>query len=304
QVEPGKVYGVRVMEGYSSEEGFPMDFGTTMFEGHTLLGVAPLASDNSWAALVPANVPVHLQLIDRFGLTVVNEPVWQSAKPGESRMCGGCHEDRAEATVVQPGPVQALIAGPVPMLQDTPRVARKSDVFTRDALRGVPWDQALQPIFDAKCVSCHDGTANGMNPSYTISDPETGASATWTFDLSDGPAQLAVGDFLVDGYSKSYISLVGLDAEDLDKANVVVVGDMVRYLLPMATEMPLLSLLNPPQQFPTQDPGVRAYAGQTHAQVAGFTDLTPDEYYTLVTSAAMGALFYSRENAPLATYAP
>src|SRR6185369_8186664 len=56
----GEIYGVRVMEGFSSEEGFPREFGTTMFEGQANLGVARVAADGSWLAHVPANVPLHL----------------------------------------------------------------------------------------------------------------------------------------------------------------------------------------------------------------------------------------------------
>ena len=62
------------------------------------------------------------------------------------------------------------------------------------------------------------------------------------------------------------------------------------------------ALLNPPQQFPTQDPAVRAFAGPTHAQSVGFTDLTPDQYYALVLANEMGVNFYARENAPVAAY--
>jgi hypothetical protein len=299
----GAVYGVRVMEGFSSEEGFPMDFGTTMHEGHAQLGVAPLADDDSWAALVPANVPVHVQLIDKFGMSLVNEPVWQAAGPGEARMCGGCHEDRAESTIIQPGQVQALLDGPVPMLQDTPRQQRVSTGYTRDEVRGVPWDGAVQAALTAKCAGCHNGDPAGPNPTYTITDPETGASASWTFNLTGEPVNMAVGEFIIDGYSASYLSLAGLDEEEIDMANVEVTGDYTKYMEPMAAATaPLFTLLNPPQQFPTQDAGERAFDGPTHADLAGFEDLTPDEYYLLILSNEMGANFYSRENAPLDAY--
>ena len=55
--EPGSIYGARVSEGFSSEEGFPEMFGSTMFEGMATLGVAPVRSDGSWSATVPSNVP-------------------------------------------------------------------------------------------------------------------------------------------------------------------------------------------------------------------------------------------------------
>ena len=63
----------------------------------------------------------------------------------------------------------------------------------RQQIVGVAWDTTLQPIFDAKCVSCHgDSNTAGIAP-YTITDPMTGASVSWTFNLSSGalPAELA-----------------------------------------------------------------------------------------------------------------
>ena len=47
--QPNSIYGVRVMEGFSSEEGFPRMFGTTMFEGHANLGVAQVAAGRQLA---------------------------------------------------------------------------------------------------------------------------------------------------------------------------------------------------------------------------------------------------------------
>ena len=81
---PGEIYGVRIEEGFSSEEGFPEMFGTTMFEGQAQLGIAKVATDGSWLATVPANVPLHLQAIDNFGMSLFNEPVWFSGRAGES----------------------------------------------------------------------------------------------------------------------------------------------------------------------------------------------------------------------------
>jgi hypothetical protein len=111
-INRGDAYAVRVIEGFSTEEGIPRDFGLTEHEGAAILGDAPVEADGSWAALIPANVPVHVQPIDKFGLALVNEPVWFSGKKGESRFCGGCHESRTDATVIQPGVTQAIGRGP------------------------------------------------------------------------------------------------------------------------------------------------------------------------------------------------
>jgi len=295
----GSIYGVRVIEGFSVEEGIPDDFGLTEHEGAAILGVAPVQEDGSWAALVPANVPVHLQPVDVFGMSLRSEPVWFSGAPGESRFCGGCHESRTATTVIQPGITQAIAAGPSELRATTPRAQRVSADFTRDGTVGIPWDQALQPIFDAKCISCHDGTAGAANPSWTITDPDTGASFTWTFDLRGGAATYGVGDEMFSGYSASHLSLMGPMIRDLEESGLVVSGDLTIYVEPgNARESQLIKKLNPPRQFPTQDLGVRAFDGPAHAGAVG-AELTADEYYLLVEMADAGGQFYARENAPL-----
>src|SRR5215471_12942495 len=70
------IFNVRLMEGFSTEEGFPDMFGTTEFDGHSRYGEVPIYSDGSFLAQVPANVPVHMQVIDRFAMSVASEPVW------------------------------------------------------------------------------------------------------------------------------------------------------------------------------------------------------------------------------------
>ncbi len=296
---PGSVYGVRVMEGYSSEEGFPRAFGNTMFEGHAQLGISKVQSDNSWLALVPPNVPIHVQAIDKFGMSLFNEPVWFSGKPGEARVCEGCHGDRAKAHVINPGITEAFAVGPTPMMAASTRAQRVSTTFTRDDIIGVPWDGALQPMFDSKCISCHNGAPGPANPTYTITDPVSGESASWTFDLRGQPVDISVGKLMIDGYSASYLSLVGPDPEAIEKADVMISGDFKIYLRPTdAKNSAVVKLLNPVQQFPAVNNGVRAFATAPHSASKGFTELTSDEFYRLILSADMGANFYSRENNP------
>jgi len=303
QLERGSVYGVRVVEGFSVEEGIPDDFGITEHEGAAVLGVAPVRGDGSWLALIPANVPVHLQAIDTFGMTHkdANEPVWFSGAAGESRVCGGCHESRTDTVIIDPGLTEAVARGPSDLRALAPRADRVSASFTRDTTVGVPWDTALQNVFNAKCVSCHNGTAGPANPSWTISDPMTGASFTWTFDLRGTAANYGIGDEMFSGYSASHLSLMGPDMMELEDAGLVIVGDIKTYVEPgNARESELIKKLNPVQQFPTQNLGVRAFDTATfpaHAAAVG-QELTADEYYLLVLMADLGGQFYSRENAP------
>ncbi len=296
-IPQGQAYGVRVIEGFSVEEGIPNDFGLTEHEGAADLGIAPVFPDGSWAALVPANVPVHLQPIDVFGMTFKSEPVWFSGAPGESRFCGGCHESRTGTTVIQPGLTMAVASGPIDLHAATPRAQRQSTTYTRDGEIGIPWDQALQPIFDAKCVSCHNGTPGPANPSWGIMDPITGATFTWTFDLRGGPANYGVGTQMFSGYSASHLSLMGPMMSKLEEAGLIVTGNPPNYVNPGdARGSMLIQKLNPPQQFPTVDMNHRAF--DTGTNPVHVPSLTADEYWLLVTMADNGGQFYSRENAP------
>jgi hypothetical protein len=295
---PGSIYGVRVLEGFSSEEVQARDFGLTEHEGSARLGVAEVQADGSWAAVIPANIPVHVQAFDQFGMALRSEPVWISGRKGESLLCNGCHEDRARAAVIQPGLTDALAAGPVDLMSAVPRNQRQSDDFSIAAVVGVPWDEALQPIFDAKCVSCHDGTAGAANPSYTITDPETGESYSWTFDLGSTPVEYNVGEEMLSGYSASHMSLLG-PSMMMIQDDLIIDGEIPLYVTPAsARESELIQKLNPPKLYPAPDETVRAFPGMTHAQEQGFTDLTPEEYHLLILMADSGGQFYTRENPP------
>jgi len=298
---PGSIYGVRVMEGFSSEEGFPENFGAPRFEGHANLGVARVAGDGSWSAKIPANIPVHLQTIDAFGMSLFNEPVWFSGRPGESRMCGGCHEDRTRTTTVTPGQLETFALGATPMFGTTPRALRmKTDPASAAEIVGVAWDKQVQPIFDAHCISCHDGTPGPANPSYTITDP-TGAIApiTWTFNLTGGavPPAMAV---LAGGaaYSASYLTMAGLDMEAINRGHLMVSSTYTVYMTPMnARESMVITKLNPTLLFPTPT-ATRAFPTTTPHMTGKGTDLSPQEFYTLILAADMAVNFFARENNP------
>jgi hypothetical protein len=306
---PGSVYGVRILEGFSSEEGVPEDFGLTEHEGSALVGIAKVLPDGSWAALIPANIPVHLQPIDVFGMALASEPVWISGRAGESRFCGGCHEDRAGTTVIQPGITQAVAAGPANF--DRPRAERVSFDFAKDAIVGVPWGDdsnpgALQAIFDAKCVGCHDGDPSKPgNKSITIMDTETGEMQTITFDLRGHEVSYGLGETILSGYTASHLSLLGPMMMELEEENpnIIVMGDMPVYVMPNeARASILIEKLNPPRLYPSYEPAERAFPGLIHPLDVGGQELTEDEYHAIILMTDSGGQFYSRENAPGSSY--
>jgi hypothetical protein len=307
---PGSVYGVRIMEGFSSEEGFPEMFGTTMFEGQANLGVARVASDGSWLATVPANVPLHLQAVDVFGMSLENEPIWFSARAGEARVCGGCHESRSDTTVINPGITQAAAIGPTAAMSAVSRAQRLSTdsqlasaTTPPDQLVGMAWDKAIQPVFNAKCVTCHDGSNTAGIEGYTITDPTTGAVvATWTFNLSDTPVTIDYGMGMMSTFSASYLTMAGPDMEAIEENNLVVTGNFKVYMNPQdSRNSEVIKKVNPTKLFPSPD-GTRAFTTTPHSvpngSYAGYTELTPTEFYKLILAADMGVNYYARENNP------
>ena len=295
----GEIYGVRVMEGFSSEEGFPENFGTPRFEGHANLGVAPIAADKSWSAKIPANVPVHLQAVDQFGMSLFNEPVWFSGRAGEARMCGGCHESRTKTANVTPGQLDTFALGATELFG---KVARKDRIKlapkSATEVVGVGWDTQVQAIFDAKCVTCHGDSNTAAIKPYTITDPKTGTSHTWTFNLTGAPLPTEFAVASGGGaYSKSYLSMAGLDMEAVEKGDLMISGNYQTYLNPTDARGSLaITKLNPTQLFPAPSM-TRAFATTPHMAGKG-DDLTPQEFYTLILAADMGVNFYARENNP------
>ncbi len=306
QFAQGQIYGIRAMEGFSSEEGFPEMFGTTMFEGQANLGVAPLANDGSWLAKVPANVPLHLQAVDKFGMSIQNEPVWFSARKGEARVCGGCHEDRALTTVVNPGQLQAFAIGATDMQSTRSRDQRQQlGTLTRDTITGVAWDVAMQPVFNTACVECHSDTSPAIAGlgGYTITDPVTGDFVTIGFDLTGRMLNLQAGSIDLGQWPASYITMAGPDMEAIEEGNLVISGTFKTYMNPQdARGSAVIKKLNPVVQFPAQT-SERAFAGTGHLAEQGRTDITADQYYLFILAADMGVNFYARENNPgLAIY--
>ncbi|MBA3499562.1 MAG: hypothetical protein H0T65_04260, partial [Deltaproteobacteria bacterium] len=311
---PGSIYGIRVIEGYSSEEGFPRMFGSTMFEGQAQLGVAKLASDGSWLAKVPANVPLALQAIDRFGMSLLSEPIWFSARANESRVCGGCHEDRVKTTVVNPGLLEASVIGPTDARGTAARNTRLSSLadlananlittqngktIGDERLLGMAWDKALQPVFDAKCISCHEGTPSAANPTYTISTADGLTSVSWTFDLRGVKKPLVIdGEDLAGEWSASYFSVAGPDMEAIEDGNLVVSSEFKVYMKPQdARGSILIQKVNPTQLYPAPS-SARAFTTSPHSGV-GYPELTSAEFLKLILAADMGVNFYARENNP------
>lgn len=88
------VRSVRILEGVQMGESIAANaaFRTR------ILGTTPIHPDGSFNVEVPANVPLRFELLDEDGRMLVHETEFNSVRPGETKGCIGCHENRRKAS--------------------------------------------------------------------------------------------------------------------------------------------------------------------------------------------------------------
>jgi len=301
---------VRIIEGFSSEAatGATM-FGLTMAEGAALIGEAKVESDGSWLANVPPYIPMHLQAIDEFELTIRNETTWIQGMPGEDRVCGGCHEDRTQPSL--PGG-QAI----------TNARGRGPEEFMVPVLERVeyPWAGAndlanpnqIQTLLTAKCVSCHNETTNGNGPQefYTVASMNevTGESSEYEIprlDLSDRPITVTY-DRETHAWPASYVSIFYPAALEMEMGMGAEVTGTVppKWGVPsdarhsvLIEKLNITSSLNPASYaWQLGTPFSAPVAGDVRSDHAAVAGLTREEVRMLIRAIDMGGQYYARQN--------
>ena len=114
------------------------------WEAMRILGTVPVKDDGSAVFRVPARVPIAFQALDSRGKAVQLMRSWVTLMPGEQMSCVGCHERLGDAPEVDLP--QAIYDEPVDI---TPWYGPP---------RGFDFEREVQPVLDAYCVRCHDGT--------------------------------------------------------------------------------------------------------------------------------------------------
>jgi hypothetical protein len=293
---------VRIIEGFSSEAAKNVTmFGLTMDEGAAILGEATVHADGSWLAEIPPFLPVHLQPIDKYGMSIRNQRLWIQGMPGEDRRCVGCHEQRSgvgaprlgqNPTVAEQAQAQAFVM-PIADRIELPwalNIAKYPDAKPKTV---------IQDLLNKKCVQCHSGGANdpfaGKGYTVTSTTPATGGSQAYPvpyLDLSDR-AVTVVYDRMVETYPASYVSLFFPATMELGMGNSRPTGDLPPKwaIINNARESALIQKLN----VKAAD-GTFAYGAPTmHPEDKGIT-LTDEERQSLIRSIDVGGQFYSRQN--------
>ncbi|MDD4537625.1 MAG: hypothetical protein PHT80_01300 [Lentisphaeria bacterium] len=153
-VKPGSIKALRVVESPEKrswtrgswagqgEQAPAMNWHN--FENKRILGTVPVEADGSAFFAVPANTFVFFQALDENGMMIQSMRSGTYVQPGETYGCVGCHENRLSS--MPPGPVQ---------LMATSRPPNELTGWLGPP-RAFSYQREVQPLFDAKCVSCHD----------------------------------------------------------------------------------------------------------------------------------------------------
>ncbi len=161
-VEKGEITELLVMEELPKPTSFDVGPNSVSLDStfilHRVLGTVPVEEDGSAYMELPANRPFFFVARNGKGESVKRMLSFVNVMPGEVTSCVGCHEQRT----VAPGgyydsdrPLQALTRGPsrIRPVEGVPDV--------------IDYKKHIQPIWDAKCVSCHNYEKYAGNLSLT-----------------------------------------------------------------------------------------------------------------------------------------
>ena len=131
-----------------------------------LLGTVKVEKDGSAMFKIPANTTISIQPLDAEGRAIQLFRSWLVAMPGEELSCIGCHESPTESPVTD----RTVASGRAPQ-----RIMPH-----RNRVEGYSFNAEIQPILDAHCVRCHDGTDGKPNFKETRIENPSGLSANYS----------------------------------------------------------------------------------------------------------------------------
>ncbi|MCK5861740.1 MAG: hypothetical protein KAH38_04595 [Candidatus Hydrogenedentes bacterium] len=120
-------------------------------------GVVPVEPDGSACFKVPANRNIFYQALDENFRELQRERTYVNYKPGEVRSCVGCHGQSNRAGHLLGNESPLALKRPPSTPQPQPSDMTENGGNDR-AEQVIHYPTDIQPIFDAKCVSCHGNT--------------------------------------------------------------------------------------------------------------------------------------------------
>lgn len=166
-IEAGEVKKLRIVEiiyraasigaAYGHDEGggghafTPVGVGNASWDIKRILGTVDVQPDGSAFFSVPARTPVYFQALDEHNQVIQTMRSWSTLQPGETQSCVGCHEHKNTVPVYE---------HPVSMAVGTGIQTIKPEGIGE---RNFSYIKEVQPIWDAHCISCHDGVNHHMS---------------------------------------------------------------------------------------------------------------------------------------------
>ena len=129
-------------------------FGWPTYVAKGDLGIVPVEEDGSASFLAPSGKVLYFQVLDSGLNELQRMRSVVQLQPGERRGCIGCHEDRASAPPVRRA---AALNRPPSTPQPPPWGAGPFS-----------YEKVVQPVWDARCVRCHDAADKKINLAATL----------------------------------------------------------------------------------------------------------------------------------------
>ena len=117
-------------------------------------GVVPVEKDGSAYFTVPANRNIFFQALDENFTEVQRERTYVNYRPGEVRSCVGCH-GRSNRTVRARGNQTTIATTRPPSTPQPQPCDLVENGGNGRAQQVIHYSTDIQPLFNAKCVSCH-----------------------------------------------------------------------------------------------------------------------------------------------------
>ncbi|MBR0065999.1 MAG: PD40 domain-containing protein [Kiritimatiellae bacterium] len=139
--------------------------------GRQCLGTVPVEADGSAYFTAPVGVPIFFQALRADGCAVQSMRSDTYLHPGERLLCSGCHEPKENVRRT------ALTTLPLAM-----RRAPSAIKPGPDGSAPFNYVRLVQPVLDAKCVSCHGEKRNPRAPDLRAGDwrkDKWGFSTSW-----------------------------------------------------------------------------------------------------------------------------
>ena len=108
------------------------------------LGLVPVEADGSASFMAPARKVLYFEALDENFNELQRMRSVVQLQPGETRSCVGCHEDRMTSPPHQQA-VPLALQKPPQQIEPPPWGAGP-----------FAYEKIVQPVWDAKCVRCHD----------------------------------------------------------------------------------------------------------------------------------------------------